>query len=75
MGSSCASRQQKPLHPLLAWWAVLFGLSMLARYEPARWTEDLDVDKSALAVPLETVLDAALEACPELICLALLEVR
>lgn len=63
----------RPLHPLLVWWAVLYGLSMLARYVPARWTEHLDVDNSALAVPLETVLDGALEACPELIRLALVE--
>ncbi len=63
----------QPLHPLLVWWAVLYGLSMVARYQPARWTEHLDVDKSALAVPLETVLDGALDACPELIRLALSE--
>lgn len=24
----------RPMHPLMIWWAVLFGLSMLARYEP-----------------------------------------
>lgn len=23
------------LHPLMAWWAVLYALSMLARYQPA----------------------------------------
>jgi len=57
----------RPLHPLLAWWAVLFALSMLARYEPAAWTTHLSVDSSADAVPLETILDRALETCPELI--------
>lgn len=26
------------MHPLLSWWAILFGLSVLTRYEPDRWT-------------------------------------
>lgn len=58
---------ETPLHPLLAWWAMLFTLSMLARYEPSSWTEHLDVDTSANAVPLETALERALDTCPELI--------
>jgi hypothetical protein len=40
-----------PLHPLLAWWALLFTLSMLARYEPAAWTA-----VSALDVELDSPL-------------------
>jgi YaaC-like Protein len=55
------------LHPLLAWWAILFALSMLARYQPDTWTDCLDVDKSPYAVPLETLLDQALGTCPELL--------
>ena len=55
------------LHPLLTWWALLFALSMLARYEPASWTSNLDVDVSPNAVPLEAALDEALGTCPELI--------
>jgi hypothetical protein len=35
-----------PLHPLLAWWALLYALSMLARYEPDTWTAHLTVDAS-----------------------------
>jgi hypothetical protein len=42
----------EPLHPLLAWWALLFALSMLARYEPASWISALDADASPNAVPL-----------------------
>jgi hypothetical protein len=57
----------KILHPLLTWWALLFALSMLARYEPANWTSNLDVDVSPNAVPLEAALDEALGTCPELI--------
>lgn len=56
-----------PLHPLLAWWAILFALSMLARYAPGAWTTHLDIDASADAMPLETVLDLAFTTCPELI--------
>ncbi len=55
------------LHPLLAWWALLFALSMLARYEPASWTSHLDVDASPNTVPLESALGHALDACPQLI--------
>jgi hypothetical protein len=55
-----------PLYPLLAWWAILFALSMLARYEPASWTTHLDVDSSPDAVPLEIALSEALDACPQL---------
>jgi hypothetical protein len=61
----------RPLHPLLAWWAVLFALSMLARYQPREWIAHLDVDHSAHAVDLEIVLTEALDACPELILHAL----
>jgi hypothetical protein len=56
-----------PLHPLITWWAILFGLSMLARYEPSSWMTYLDIDGSADAKPLETILDRALITCPELI--------
>lgn len=57
----------KALHPLLIWWALLFALSVLARYEPASWTSNLDVDAGPNAVPLEAALDEALGTCPELI--------
>jgi YaaC-like Protein len=57
---------QQALHPLLAWWAVLFALSMLARYQPDTWTAYVDVDKSPYAVTLEALLDRALVTCPQL---------
>jgi hypothetical protein len=57
----------RPLHPLLAWWALLFTLSMLARYEPASWTSHLARDESPNAVPIEAALDRGLHTCPELI--------
>ena len=50
-----------------AWWAVLFTLSLLARYQPDTWTRYLDVDSSAYAERLETLLDRALVVCPQLL--------
>jgi hypothetical protein len=52
---------------LLAWWAILFALSMLARHQPDTWTDYLNVDGCAYAVPPETLLDRALVTCPELL--------
>ncbi|WP_206793988.1 YaaC family protein [Amycolatopsis sp. MtRt-6] len=62
------------IHPLIAWWGVLFALSMLSRYHPASWLRHLDVSSQSTAVPLELALDAALEVCPQLILDGILEV-
>lgn len=64
----------RPLHPLIAWWAILFSLSMVARYKPAVWTRYIGVDTSRQAVPLEVALERALDACPELILYAIRDV-
>ncbi len=48
----------------MTWWALLFALSMLARYEPESWTNYMDRNTSANAVPLEAVFDRALHTCP-----------
>ena len=58
---------------LMTWWALLFGLSNLARYEPDEWTGALDVDASPLAIPLEALLGEALVALPHLILNGLLD--
>jgi hypothetical protein len=58
---------QLAMHPLMAWWAVLFALSMLARYHPAEWASHIDVDRSRHAVPLENLLKQAMEIVPRLI--------
>jgi hypothetical protein len=62
------------MHPLMAWWAVLFALSMIARYEPAPWTSYLDINASRYAYPVERLLDAALLVVPSLISEAIDEV-
>ncbi|WP_433015114.1 YaaC family protein [Kribbella sp. CA-294648] len=53
------------IHPFMVWWAILFGLSMLARYEPAAWVRALNVDSSTEAVALEYLLNQAKVAVPE----------
>lgn len=58
---------QETLHPLMVWWQVLYALSMLARYEPARWTKMIDVDSCDQAVAIEYVLDTAIDAVPDLL--------
>jgi hypothetical protein len=58
------------LSPLLLWWVLLFGLSLLTRYEPAAWRAALDFDHSLLADPLAELLDQALDVVPDLLFLA-----
>jgi hypothetical protein len=55
------------LPPLLLWWILLFGLSLLARYEPADWRKALDPDASEEAVFLESLLEDALVELPRLL--------
>jgi hypothetical protein len=58
---------QDALSPLMLWWALLFALSSIARYDPEAWIGALAVNDSNLAVPIEAALDTTLEALPELI--------
>lgn len=55
------------VHPLMAWWMVLFSLSMLTRYQPDVWTQMIDVNRSPQATAIEYVLETALSAVPDLI--------
>ena len=56
-----------PLHPLLAWWAVLYVLSMVARYEPRAWTAMTAINTSQEASSIEHLLDTAEHRLPRLI--------
>jgi hypothetical protein len=55
------------LSSMLAWWALLFGLSMLARCEPAGWMRVLDYDSSEFAAPLARLLEIGLVRVPDLL--------
>lgn len=57
----------RALHPLVGWWLVLYALSMIARYHPRTWVAMLNVDRSAIAVPLERILDTGRHRIPALI--------
>ena len=63
------------LSPLMLWWALLFGLSMLARYHPDEWVTALEVNTSRLSVPLDDALEIAQSAVPHLVLEALLRVK
>lgn len=56
-----------PLHPTLAWWAVLLALSSLARYEPANWAKMIDVNRSSHATAVEHLLDDAIVRIPQML--------
>jgi hypothetical protein len=60
-------RSERPVHPLVVWWAILFRLSMLARYEPAAWDAITNVNTSRDAVPIEHLLGCAMSSVPELL--------
>lgn len=60
-----------PPAPLMTWWVLLFGLSMLARYHPVEWVRALDRQHSTAATELERAMDMALEALPQLVLEAL----
>ena len=62
------------LHPFMAWWAVLFALSMLARYHPEAWADHIAVDSSKVAVAIEHLLNEALTAVPELLLRTIMDV-
>ncbi|MFE0778754.1 YaaC family protein [Streptomyces sp. NPDC058861] len=68
------SPMERELHPLMAWWAVLYTLSMLARYQPATWIKLISVDDSQHALPIERLLERAIKHLPLLIADAIEEV-
>ncbi|GHG43802.1 hypothetical protein GCM10012320_08100 [Sinomonas cellulolyticus] len=55
-----------PAHPFMLWWALLFVLSRLARYQPNEWLTLTSVSQSEDAVPIEYILGEAMRAVPEL---------
>jgi uncharacterized membrane protein YjdF len=52
---------------LMTWWAVLFALSMVARYHPVEWAAALDPDRSTAAAFLERAMEVGLEVVPGLV--------
>lgn len=56
-----------PMSDLMMWWALLYGLSMLARYEPAGWNAMLDLDRDPLAAALIRLMEDAIDVVPALV--------
>lgn len=54
-------------HPLLIWWAVLYTLSKLARYEPSSWALLISINSSSAAAAIENLLRESMVTLPELI--------
>jgi hypothetical protein len=48
-------------------WPALYGLSMLARYEPDRWVSALQYDASSVSAGLAQLLDVAYERLPSIV--------
>src|ERR1700674_1407611 len=59
--------------PFMTWWAVLYALSMYARYFPREWVAALDIESCAGGVLLERGMDRALYALPQLVLSHVLE--
>ncbi len=53
---------------------MLYTLSVLARYQPAEWSNHIDVDASTNAVAIERLLGRAMEELPRLIGFAINQV-
>ncbi|WP_146754690.1 YaaC family protein [Micromonospora noduli] len=61
-------------HPFLLWWAILYVLSKLARYEPSTWASLTSISSSSAAAPIEHVLRESMAILPELIHRTIFEV-
>jgi hypothetical protein len=59
--------------PTMTWWALLYALSMYARYHPNEWVAALDIDSSVVGVTLERAMDRAIGALPQLVLSAVLD--
>ncbi len=66
---------REALGPLASWTLVLYVLSMVARYAPDSWTRALALRTSPVASKIEFLLDAALDAVPDLLAEALMRLE
>ncbi|MET9866113.1 YaaC family protein [Streptomyces sp. NPDC006386] len=65
------SGQTPPPSPLMTWWLLLYTFSMISRYQPRKWAEILDLDKSPNAAVVQHALEMALAVLPHLVLEAL----
>lgn len=55
------------LHPMVSWWAILYSMSMIARYQPNRWARLLNLDASPDAERAREVLQQFSRVMPWLV--------
>jgi hypothetical protein len=58
---------KQPPAPIMTWWLLLYSFSMLARYQPRKWVDLLDFDRSPHATNLQFIMDRALTSIPHLV--------
>lgn len=63
----CVEQEKQPPSTLMTWWLLLYSCSILARYQPRKWTALLDLNKSPSAVPLQYALEEAISVVPHLV--------
>jgi hypothetical protein len=65
------SSKTPPSSPLMTWWLILYAFSMISRYQPRKWAELLDLDRSPSAAVIQHALGTALDVLPHLVLEAL----
>ena len=53
--------------PLMTWWLLLYSFSMLARYQPRKWTDLLILDQPGCANQIRFALERAISVIPQLL--------
>lgn len=71
MRPSVEDDPKPPPAPVMSWWLLLYSFSMLARYQPRKWNDLLDLDKPGFANQLIFALELAQSAVPHLLIEAL----
>jgi hypothetical protein len=66
-------QQQELPSILMTTWALLLALSSVARYQPVMWSQALDLDSSAIAIPLRYTISRLQMTIPRLVLHALSE--
>jgi hypothetical protein len=56
-----------PPSPLMTWWLLMYAFSRLARYQPRKWTDLLDLDKPGCATSVQYALEIAISVVPHLV--------
>lgn len=67
MRPSVEGAAKPPPSPLMTWWLLLYSFSMLARYQPRKWTDLLILDRPGCANQIRFALERAISVIPQLL--------